>query len=291
MPEELLRIFRSHISFILIENMSLIESLLYYGLTNFPSFYLVATCLPGILLSVHEKIQSSISNHAEPFMIYASKTMESILLHIQFISQCYLDISSKQYFHQFQFSNFYEPSSIQSTTKQQSIHDYLNESKLQMISLITIFSSFLKKSLKLHCWKQQFTVNPQLGFQLVSCLTILSKIHPIAMLKCISICTSKDLFALSNSSSPALLSPTSVLGRIQRYLYELKENIQKDLSSVLYGDDTQQIELFNQISRNKKRENNDGKITAELKDENYDDRMENVEVIKKPPGKKIKIDG
>lgn len=272
MPEELLKIFRNHLSFILIENLSLIDSLLFYGFTNYTSFYLISTCIPGIILLFHEKIQSSIINHTEPYMLHASKNMESILLNIQFLLQCYLDISFKQsylYHYNNQFLSIHEKITLNNSssssspslllsTKQligQINHDeYYNESKLQINNLITIFLSFLKKSLKLHCWKQQFTVNPQLGIQLVDCLTILSKIHPTLILKCISMCTSKDLFASVNSSSPALLSPTSVLGRIQRNLYELKENIQKEFNYILEDNEINENSIQNIIRNNQENE-------------------------------------
>jgi hypothetical protein len=96
---------------------------------------------------------------------------------------------------------------------------------------VTLFVSFLKKSLKLHCWKQQFTANPTLGKTLLRTLVILSTLFPLQTLKIIEHCTSKDLFAsTAAASSPALLSLTSVLGEIQTHLLALQSTILSNIT-------------------------------------------------------------
>jgi hypothetical protein len=199
------------VTLLLHESSGIIESLLYYGIRSFSCFYLLASSSIPTLHAFLDKIQASIANHTDPHMLLASRNMELILLHFQYLL---ITITSSPA----------SPSSASSS---------LADLTLCTHHLVTLFVSFLKKSLKLPCWKQQFTANPTLGRSLVRCLVILSVPFPFQTLKIIENCTSKDLFASSPTaaSSPALLSLSSVLGEIQLHLLNLQSTISSNIGA------------------------------------------------------------
>lgn len=209
-PERFLHAFRDSVTLLIQENPGIVESLLYYGISSFSCFYLVASSSLHILHAFLEKIQFSISNHTDPHMLLASRNMELILLHFQYLL---ITISSSPLIH----SSSSAPLSFSSPHLDFTLSTH---------HMVTLFVSFLKKSLKFHCWKQQFTANPTLGRSLMRCLVILSDQFPLQTLKIIENFTSKDLFASpSAASSPALLSLSSVLGEIQDHLLSLQSTI------------------------------------------------------------------
>lgn len=216
LPERVFHAFRSSVSLILRENSALLESLLHYGITSFSSFYLLASGNPTILNLFIDKVNGAISNHTEPYMVAASKSMEQILLHLQYLFICLMEPITTSF-------RYVLP-----------VQEHIDLT-LHAHQTITLFASFLKKSLKFHCWKQQDTANPTLGKELLKCLSIMSSSFPVLTLKMISTCTSQELFASGSSSSPALFSLTSVLGRLQPALLLLQQSILRKIGTISEG--------------------------------------------------------
>jgi hypothetical protein len=216
LSETLLPPFQSCAATILRESPSLLDSLLFYGLPEFPAFHLIASSAPAPTMSLLllDKIQRSFANHSEASLSVAAKSMDLILLHLHHLTLCLL----------LQPSPPLSPHSSASASL---------ELQLSAQRTVALFAAFLKRSLKFSCWKQQATANPTLGGQLLRCLRVLSVAFPLDTLRMIATCTSRDLFASAASSSPALLSLSSVLGAVQKDLFELRREIQTTLGEPL----------------------------------------------------------